>query len=109
MYRLRVLDAKTVRTEGLMEMIVELNEHNEQPLTAQMNRRNVTADEIFILVLTETNRLAGYMQCRVCYDGGDRSVSSMQIDRRHGQSILISQLLLGAKKDLLQYRQSIEH
>ncbi|MCW3490586.1 hypothetical protein [Dethiobacter alkaliphilus] len=109
MYRLRVLDAKAVHTEGLMEMIVELDKYSDQPFTKQISQTTVSADEVYILVLTEDDRLAGYLQCGPLGKDSEHCGSSMKIDRRQGQSILISQLLLRAKKDLLRYGYSYAH
>ena len=102
MYRLKVLNAEAVRSEGLMEMITELEEYNEQASQEQKRSDSGTAEDIYIVVLTETNQVAGYLQC------GSGS-GSMKVDRRHGQSILISQLLLRAKKDLMLYGHSCSH
>jgi hypothetical protein len=110
MYRLRVVDNKTVLDEGLLEIIVEFDKKNmadvhrktNAPLDEEIRRRNITQNGVFILAFTVDERLAGYLEYGQCQKNGEEMfITSMKIDRRHRQSILISQILLQAKRDLL--------
>ncbi|MDW7651896.1 MAG: hypothetical protein SCK29_06135 [Bacillota bacterium] len=107
MYRLRVLDTKTVLAEGLMETIIDFDKNNmanvlEKAETPNERRHDFTQKDIYILAFTDDDMLAGYLECVPCVkDGEETYLTSMQIDRRHRQSILISQILLRAKRDLM--------
>lgn len=80
MYRLRVVDSKTVLDEGLLEIIVEFDKENmanvhgkeNAPLDEEIRSRNFTHNEIFILAFTVDDRLAGYLEYGPCPKTGKK-------------------------------------
>lgn len=110
MYKLRVLDTKMVLEEGLMDVIIAFDKENMTEILQksgtsfdeEVRRSNFTHEEVFILAFTEDYKLAGYLEYGPCRQNGEEIyITSMQIDRRYRQSLLISQLLLQAKRDLM--------
>lgn len=110
MYKLRVLDTKMVLDEGLMDVIIAFDKENMTEILQrsgtsfdeEVRRSNFTHEEVFILAFTEDNKLAGYLEYGPCREKGEEIyITSMQIDRRYRQSLLISQILLQAKRDLM--------
>jgi predicted acetyltransferase len=112
MYRLRVMETKEVLAEGLMEEIIAFDRKNMTDVLESayadfneaVRRQNFSQNEVFIMAFTDDNQLAGYLEYGPGQrDGEEMYITSMQIDRRFRQSLLISQLLLQAKRDLLRH------
>lgn len=109
MHFLRRIDSQVLFREKLDDAIIVFDKRNMKEILEKANvpfpeekRRKGFEKATFIVVFNERSEIIGYLEYCPSWDSEDDIyISSLQIEKKHRNSLLLARLLLKAKNDLL--------